>query len=93
MARISGLWKQDIARYQNAAVRTRGEQSIASAFELVGDNVDPTGLATDGTTLWVTDAAADAVFVYNTAGNLLGRWQLDPANSDPSGITNEPGRW
>ena len=80
-----------VARYQNAAVRTRGEQSTSHAFELVEDNVDPTGPATDGTTLWVTDAAADTVFVYNTVGDLLGRWQLDPANSDPSGITNEPG--
>jgi hypothetical protein len=45
---------------------------------------------TDGGLLWVTDDAADAVFVYDTAGTLLGRWRLDAGNADASGITKHP---
>ena len=65
--------------------------SATSSFALDTDNQDPSGLATDGSVFWVTDDQADTVFVYATDGMLLGQWQLDASNADPSGITNEPG--
>ena len=60
------------------------------SFGLQSDNTRPTGIATNGGTLWVTDEGMDAVFVYRTDGAFLGRWDLAPENSDPSGITNDP---
>ncbi|SIN91632.1 Putative Ig domain-containing protein [Singulisphaera sp. GP187] len=44
----------------------------------------------DGSTFWVTDDKAHAVFVYNASGNKVGEWFLDPADTSPSGITLNP---
>src|SRR5262249_30610504 len=62
----------------------------ASSFALHADNGSPTGVAISDGVVWVTDDAADAVFVYDTSGSLLGRWGLDPANAHPSGGTRGP---
>lgn len=35
----------------------------------------------------MVDDAQDAVFVYDVSGTYLGHWTIDPANTDPSGIT------
>src|SRR5262249_27396767 len=43
-----------------------------------------------GQVLWVTDDGSDEVFVYDTAGALLGRWRLDARNADASGVTKDP---
>ena len=64
--------------------------AATSQFALHADNSHPSDLTTDGSTIWVTDAEADQVFVYDTAGTLRGRWRLDPANSHASGITLNP---
>ncbi|HJZ57853.1 MAG TPA: hypothetical protein VKE74_23035, partial [Gemmataceae bacterium] len=79
-----------VFRYLGGAEHTAGVALPASSFGLHADNGSPTGLATVGGVLWVTDDAADAVFVYDTAGELLGRWGLDPANANPSGVTGDP---
>ena len=62
----------------------------ASSFALQPGNNSPTGIATDGQTIWVSDDAADQVYVYGLDGTHLGQWQLDTNNTDPSGITNDP---
>src|SRR5262249_8373302 len=65
--------------------------SPTTTFALSSGNPDPTGLAASGTTLWVTDGRMDQVFVYNTGGALQGSWNLDPADTAPTGITTTPG--
>ncbi|SIO63448.1 hypothetical protein SAMN05444166_7349, partial [Singulisphaera sp. GP187] len=57
----------------------------------LNENNSPTDIVTrDGSTFWVTDDKAHAVFVYNASGNKVGEWFLDPADTSPSGITLNP---
>jgi RHS repeat-associated protein/uncharacterized repeat protein (TIGR01451 family) len=79
-----------VYRYAGAASWTGGEGTATGSFPLHADNANPTDLVTDGTTIWVTDAGTDEVFVYAVAGTLLGRWKLDAANGNPSGVTIDP---
>ncbi len=81
---------RQVLRYVGAAALSAGNATPAGAFALHPDNAHPTGLVTDGQTLWVTDDGRDEVFVYAAAGTLLGRWALDPANADASGVTRDP---
>ncbi len=81
---------RQVVRYAGAAALSSGTVSPAGAFALHADNAHPTGVVTDGQTLWVTDDVRDEVFVYSPAGTLLGRWALDPQNGDASGITRDP---
>jgi uncharacterized repeat protein (TIGR01451 family) len=79
-----------VYRYAGAAAWTGGEATATGSFPLHADNANPTDLVTDGTSIWVTDADADEVFVYAVAGALLGRWKLDAANGNASGVTIDP---
>jgi hypothetical protein len=81
---------RQLLRYSGAAALTGGAAVAAAGFALHPDNTSRTGVITDGRTLWVTDDVRDQVFVYDVAGNYLGRWDLDPANRDASGITRDP---
>jgi hypothetical protein len=45
---------------------------------------------TDGTSFWVVDGTAHMVFKYTLSGSLLGSWTIDPANTQPTGITINP---
>ncbi|MBX9580312.1 MAG: putative Ig domain-containing protein [Gemmataceae bacterium] len=90
------VWLVDAAagrvyRYSGGATTTATTAAANSSFPLDPANARPTDLVTDGTTVWVTDGGAAEVFVYSTAGALQGRWKLDPANADPSGVTVNPG--
>jgi hypothetical protein len=52
------------------------------SFRLDPANQSPTGMVTDGKTIWVTDSHGNTntVFVYDAAhGTRLGEWTLDPA--------------
>jgi hypothetical protein len=69
--------------YYGAATRTKGSAKISRSFALDAANTSPTGLVTDGQRFWVTDDAADRVFVYDMHGSLLGSWQLDPKTPIP----------
>jgi hypothetical protein len=89
------IWIVDAANrrvygYYGAATRTKGSAKISTSFPLNAANARPTGLVTDGQRFWVTDDAAASVFVYDRHGSLLGSWQLDHGNTDPSGITRNP---
>ncbi len=89
------LWLADaganrVRRYTAGAGRRGGAAAEDGGFALDAANGAPSDLVTDGATVWVTDAAAASVFVYDTAGTLLGRWKLDGDNAAPSGITRSP---
>ncbi len=81
---------KQVLRYAGAAALLAGSSVAASQFSLNAENDSPSDLVTDGRVIWVTDEGRDEVFVYDTAGTLLGRWRLDPANADASGITKDP---
>jgi RHS repeat-associated protein len=81
---------KQVLRYAGAAALTGGTAVAQSWFTLNVDNTSPSDLVTDGQIIWVTDDVQDEVFVYDTEGTLLGRWGLDPANADASGITRDP---
>ena len=82
--------------YANAASYLSAENAWpTSSFRLNRANTSPSDLVTDGTKLWVVNDQdhRDAVFVYSTAGSLLGQWSLDSTHSgihSPSGITLNP---
>lgn len=80
-----------VYRYANAASRLSGSQNAVSSFSLNSSNLDSSDVVTDGTSLWVTNnATTDKVFKYSLAGTLQGSWTVDPANSNPIGITIDP---
>jgi RHS repeat-associated protein len=81
---------KQVLRYAGAAALLAGSSVAASRFSLRPENSGPSDLVTDGRVVWVTDEGRDEVFVYDTGGTLLGRWKLDPANADASGITKDP---
>lgn len=81
-----------VKRYAGAASRISGTQDPAQTFTLESQNNNPSGIVTDGATLWVTDDFNhnDNVFVYTLAGVELGKWLLDASDTAPSGITLNP---
>ncbi|MFO0796118.1 MAG: putative Ig domain-containing protein [Gemmataceae bacterium] len=81
---------QTVRRYAGGMGRTAGAAAADAAFALDAANASPSDLVTDGATVWVTDDGMAAVFVYDVAGTLLGRWELDGDNTVPSGITRNP---
>jgi hypothetical protein len=83
-----------VYKYTGAASRLLGSQSAASSFSLSvhghsGDG-NPQDLVTDGTSFWVVDGTAHQVFKYTLSGSLLGSWAIDPADTQPTGITINP---
>jgi hypothetical protein len=80
--------------YAGAAGRRSGKQNASSSFTLASGNTNPQGIVTDGSSLWVVDdgASTDKVFKYNLTGGLIGSWNIDPANTQPTGITLNPNK-
>lgn len=78
--------------YDGAAGWTSGTRNAESVFNLNRKNGASAGITTDGTHLWVVNnnAAKDEVFKYTMTGQLVGKWQIDPVNSTPTGITIDP---
>lgn len=65
--------------------------TLTSYFRLHTSNTNPKDLATDGNTVWVIDDGSyNFVYAYSMSGTYLGRWQLDSANTTPTGITIDP---
>ena len=79
-----------ILKFNNGAARTSGMQDPSDQLALHPENAAPNGLATDGERFWVVDSALREVFVYEIHGAFLGRWQLDPRTTLPTGITDDP---
>jgi hypothetical protein len=83
-----------VYKYSGAASLRSGSQAAASSFSLAvhghSGNGNPQDLVTDGTSFWVVDGTAHMVFKYTLSGSLLGSWTIDPANTQPTGITINP---
>jgi hypothetical protein len=88
-----------VYKYTNAASQLSGSQSAASSFSLVSGrsgSTNPQDMVTDGTSFWVVDGSALKVFKYlppppnSSQATLLGSWAIDPANTQPTGITINP---
>jgi hypothetical protein len=93
----SDVWIVDaksykVYRYAGAATRLSGTQNAASSFSLNSGNKNPTGMVTDGTSLWVVnDSTTDKVFKYTLSGSLLGSWTISTAGAtSPTGLTIDP---
>lgn len=98
----AGLWTDGTTLWTTNKVSRKIEaydvasRSADTAKEhiLVPDNRDPSGLGADSAGFYVTDATAQAVFVYNrTDGSLIGRADLDPSNTEPRGIVQAGSEW
>ncbi len=78
--------------YSGASSRLSGSLSPTRSFALSSSNSNPQDLATDGTTMWVTQSGTtDRVFVYQASnGASLGNWIISSANTSPVGITLDP---
>ena len=93
----TNLWIVDretknIFYFAGAASRRSGEVRATSRFSLDRDNRNPMDVTTDGVHLWVVNdaTATDKVFRYSVGGQLEGSWSIDPANSQPTGLTIDP---
>jgi hypothetical protein len=92
------LWLVDsytdkVYKYAGAASRLSGSQSAASSFNLAqgrNGNSNPQDIVTNGTSFWVVDGSSLKVFKYTLSGTSLGSWAIDPANTQPTGITINP---
>jgi uncharacterized repeat protein (TIGR01451 family) len=83
---------KQVYRFDNAAEVRSGSLNWSSSFKLHRSNSKAEGITTDGKSLWVVDNAKkqDRVWVYNTAGQRLGSWIIDPVNATPTGLTIDP---
>jgi hypothetical protein len=94
----SDIWLVDsysdkVYKYAGAASRLSGSQNPVSSFSLAGGHngdPNPQDLVTDGTSFWVVDGSKLKVFKYTLTGSLLGSWGIDPADTQPTGITINP---
>jgi hypothetical protein len=81
-----------VHRYLGAANLLAGSPSPDSSFglSLVNGNSNPTGITANGTNLWVVNNNLDKVFKYTVAGAYVSSWNLNAANSAPTGVTLDP---
>ena len=89
-----------IEYFAGGANFTSGSHQPTSSFPLWTQSVpggangdsDPRGLTERNGTLWVSDVSLHVgkVFVYSTSGTYDGEWELDTADTDPTGITVNP---
>ncbi|MCA9258866.1 MAG: tandem-95 repeat protein [Planctomycetales bacterium] len=81
-----------VFHYANGASLRAGDATATDSFVLHTANKNGQGITSDGNFLWVVNNTAnkDFVYKYDLSGNYVGRWQIDPANSSPTGITIDP---
>ncbi|MCU0961709.1 MAG: PKD domain-containing protein, partial [Pirellulaceae bacterium] len=92
------LWVVDrgdgrIHYFAEGGARTFGTASADAVYLLHVDNRSPSDLVARDGVFWVTDDLLDQVFVYDAHDDqfrYLGRWSLDAANADASGIALDP---
>jgi hypothetical protein len=91
------LWAVDrgegrVYRFEGAASLRSGHAKPTSSFRLARGNRRPMDLVTDGSYIWVVNDGHDfdSVYRYDTKGNPAGSWQIDPENSEPTGLTIDP---
>jgi sugar lactone lactonase YvrE len=85
-------YSSKVYKYNGAASLRSGSQNAASSFRLSRSNNNATDMVTDGTSFWVVNAngTSSKVFKYTLSGSSLGNWTIDPANTNPTGITINP---
>ena len=93
----SDIWILDrnldtVFRYAGAAASRTGTLTATDSFPLHANNGNGRGITTDGASIWVVNASGgkDKVYKYTVASDYLGRWNIDPENSNPTGITIDP---
>lgn len=93
----TGIWLLDrkldtVFHYANGAALRSGEIDATDHFALHSTNKNGKGVTTDGTHIWVVNdiGGTDRVFKYTMDGTYVGRWNIDPANAKPTGITIDP---
>jgi len=81
-----------VFRYAGGAALRSGEIDASDSFPLHANNRNGKGITTDGTHLWVVNdvRGLDKVYKYTMDGTYVGRWNIDPANAKPTGITIDP---
>lgn len=81
-----------VFHYAGGAALRSGEIDATNSFPLHANNKNGKGITTDGTHLWVVNdvGGKDKVYKYAVDGTYLGRWNIDPANAKPTGITIDP---
>jgi streptogramin lyase len=85
-------YSSKVYKYNGAASLRSGSQNANSSFRLSRSNSNATDMVTDGTYFWVVNAngSSSQVFKYSLSGRSLGSWTIDPANTNPTGITINP---
>ena len=78
--KANGAW-QRFARFVYGAFQ--------SSFALTSANDRPSGIASDGSSLYVVDSDDDRVYVYSLAGAFQSSFALPSANNDPFGIASD----
>ena len=92
----TNLWMVGVAHdkiyyYAGGAAIRSGTVSTTSSFELASTNNKAGDIVTDGQRFWVTDeGTTPKVYVYSMTGTLLGSWNIDSQNVQPSGIALDP---
>ena len=85
-------WLALAALVAAGCVSVADAQEHVSTFDLHADNLAPTGIWSDGTTIWVADSTADKIFAYHTS-NILRYpdkdFPLHADNTDPYGIWSD----
>ncbi|MCA9246979.1 MAG: tandem-95 repeat protein [Planctomycetales bacterium] len=81
-----------VFHYEGAAALRSGEMEATDSFALHTNNKQGRGITTDGVHIWIVNdiRTKDKVYKYDIAGNYVARWNIDPANSKPTGITIDP---
>ena len=72
----------------NSACHDLLEGDYIDSWELNAENINPYGITTDGTNIWVVDGGT-VVYRYDMAGNYIDSWSLTAANASPTGITTD----
>ena len=79
-AKANGAWR----RFASYAFGT-----FQSFFALTSGNLNPQGIASDGSNLYVVDLVDDLVYVYSLAGTFQSSFALTSANGNSYGITSD----
>ena len=81
-----------VFHYAGGAALRSGEVGATDSFALHANNRNGKGITTDGNHIWVVNdvGGKDKVYKYTMDGTYVGRWNIDPANAKPTGITIDP---
>ena len=81
-----------VFHYAGAAASRAGTLAATDSFLLHKNNKNGKGITSDGTHIWIVNdvGGKDKVYKYTVDGVYQGRWNIDPVNAKPTGITIDP---